>query len=79
MKVILESTSETVWIGRADNPERMIPGRIWEGKTESGIYVQAVITRIAAPFESDQTEFQRDLRECVAPARNDVFPLRMII
>ena len=56
-----------------------VPGRIWEGKTDTGIYVQCVITRIAAPSEADQSQFRRELTACIEPQRNDVFPLRMVI
>ena len=76
MKVMLESTQQIVWI---ESNGRTVPGRIWEGKTENGVYVQAVITRIAAPYEADQAQFQRELTECAAPTRTDVFPLRMVI
>lgn len=80
MKITIESTNEMVWVeGREHDCKAAIPGRIWEGKTDTGIYVQCVITRIAAPYEADQSQFQRDLSVCIEPQRKDVFPLRMVI
>ena len=79
MKITIESTREIVWIEYGSGDQQAIPGRIWEGKTDTGIYVQCVMTRIAAPSEADQSQFQRELSECVSPQRTDVFPLRMVI
>lgn len=76
MKITIESTSRIVQIERQGV---FMPGRIWEGKTESGIYVQCVITRIAAPSSEDLSQFDRELQEQIDPRRDDVFPLRMVI
>ena len=76
MKIILESTDRRVWL---ESGGGMIPGRIWEGHTDSGIYVQCVITRIAAPSNLDLSQFNRELEECRPPSRTDVLPLRMVI
>jgi hypothetical protein len=57
-----------------------VPGRVWEGQTASGIYVQCVITRIAAPADADLGQFEKELSEQPAPlAGPQVFPLRMVI
>jgi hypothetical protein len=57
-----------------------VAGRIWEGKTDTGIYVQCVITSIAAPADADQTQFRTELSEQSPPvAGPQVFPLRMVI
>ena len=72
MKITIESTNQMVKVNS-------VPGRIWEGKTESGIYVQCVITRIAAPADEDNAQFRRELEETCPPQRDNIFPLRMVI
>lgn len=55
-------------------------GRVWEGRTESGVPVQCVITRIAAPRSEDLQQFERELFERHAPAPAEpAFPMRMIL
>jgi hypothetical protein len=79
MKITLENTSPIV---RLEVPGSVtsIPARVWEGQTEHGIFIQAVIVRIAVLAEADQTAFQRELEECPAPVPSiDAFPLRMIL
>lgn len=77
MKIILENTDKlvSVQMGKGD----AVPGRIWEGHTASGIYVQAIITRIATPAGPGTEQFERELKECRPPSRNDIFPPRMVI
>ncbi len=73
MKVTLESTTRIVNVNGIDC-------RVWEGETASGIYVQALIPRIAAFKEGDLSEFERELQEQKPPsAAAEAFPLRMII
>ena len=54
MRVRLESTDRVVEVildgGR-------VPGRVWQGQTESGIEVVAVVTSIASRLEADQSKF----------------------
>jgi hypothetical protein len=76
MKIIIESTDQVVTM---ETPEGMVPGRVWEGYTESGIFVQCIITRIAAPSHANLEQFTRELKECRPPSVPDVFPLRMIL
>jgi hypothetical protein len=79
LKITIESTDRFITV---ETPQSLcaIPGRVWEGKTESGIYVQCVITRIAAPAEADQSQFKAELSEQAPPvAGPEVFPLRMVI
>jgi len=77
MKIFIESTNQIVTI---ENSDGLIQGRVWDGHTDSGIYVQCVITRIAAPSGADHTQFQRELKECRVPEPGEiVFPLRMVI
>lgn len=61
MKVTLESTTKTVTLNG-------VPARIWEGKTEGGVALHAFITRIAVDKDVDCSQFETELRECVAPS-----------
>lgn len=73
MKITLESTTRIVNASGVDC-------RVWEGKTESGIEVQALIPRIAAFKDSDLTQFEAELQEQRAPsAAVEAFPLRMVL
>lgn len=60
MKVTLNSTTKIVTV---DN----VPARVWEGETDSGIPVFALITRIATDAP-DTTEFERELAACRVPS-----------
>ena len=87
MKVTLQSTTRIVSIKtRSDDRPGLKPlvepikCRVWEGQTESGIKVQALILRIAALATEDLTEFEAELQSCVAPsAAVEAFPLSMIL
>lgn len=81
MKITLENTDEIVWLEYGEGDQQAMPGRIWEGVTESGIYVQAIITRVAVPADADQSRFERELISVPAPRPSvpNVFPLRMIL
>ena len=80
MKITLESTDQMVWIEYGPGDQQAFLGRVWEGTTEAGVYVQAVITRIAAPSQDNLAEFERDLTATAPPKPTvQVFPLRMII
>ena len=73
MKVTLESTTKIVELNG-------VQARVWEGTTESGIRVHAFITRIAAPVDSDQYEFQRELQEQRKPSADVAsYPLRLVL
>lgn len=73
MRVTLESTTRIV---SADG----IECRVWQGKTDSGIEVQALIPRIACSANEDLSEFQRELTEHQAPSPAvQMFPARMIL
>lgn len=60
-----------------------VPGRIWEGKTDSGIEVHCLITRIAiAKDEPPETvaQFDAELKEVHPPSPAvEVYPLKMIL
>lgn len=77
MKITIESTTQIVQVESSDGG--MIPARVWEGHTESGIFVHCLITRIAAPSTENLEQFDRKLRECRPPEVANVFPLRMIL
>jgi hypothetical protein len=73
MKVQLESTTRIV---NANG----INCRVWEGTTESGIRVQAMIPRIAAQKDQDLSEFEAELQEQRQPSADfDPWPLRMVL
>lgn len=73
MKITIESTTKIV---QANG----IPCRVWEGKSESGIEVQCLITRVAVPAGADCAQFQAELQEHAPPsAAVAAFPLRMIL
>lgn len=72
MKATLHSTSKTVTVNG-------VPARIWEGTTERGARIVALITRVT-PLDDDASEFERDLLE-VAPPSAEVaaWPNRLIL
>ncbi len=72
MKITIESTTEIVTLNG-------VQCRVWEGQTEAGVKVQALIPRIAAHKEQDLSQFDRELQEMRAPTGERAFPLRMIL
>lgn len=78
MKVTLESTDKIVEL---QTPSGVVPARIWEGHTESGIACHALVTRIAVSKDLDASEFERDLHEHrpPSPAVARTYDLRMIL
>lgn len=74
LKITLHNTSRIVSVNGVD-------GRVWEGTTESGIEVIAVITRIAAPKGADLSQFEAELQEQRPPSdrATTIFPLRMVL
>lgn len=79
MKLILESTEQVLDMTPRE-PGEAIQGRVWVGKTESGIPVQALIVRVAVESTADQTQFQFELTEQHAPPpASQAFPLRMVL
>lgn len=74
MKVTLESTTKIVIVDGG------IECRVWEGITEKGVRVSALIPRIAVKNGDDASQFEAELREQRAPsAYAEAFPLRMIL
>ena len=74
MEVMLRSTDRIVKVNG-------VPGRVWEGETDSGTPVVCVIVRIAVPVSHDHTQFNAELRECQPPSAQAIqaFPLSMVI
>lgn len=82
MKITLESTTKVVTV----NPgtlETGVQARIWEGKTESGIKVVCLVTRIGVSKDADPSDiekFNNELIQCKEPsAESKVYPLSLII
>jgi hypothetical protein len=79
MKITLESTDRMVEVNG-------IPARVWEGTTERGVpmfalIAHALIARVAVHKSEDNSQFEAELTEH-KPASDTalrVFPLRMIL
>lgn len=77
MKITIESTTKIVTLQTSDG---IMPARIWEGMTDSGIPVHCYVTRIAVHNNEDQSQFERELKECRAPSADvQAIPLRLIL
>jgi hypothetical protein len=77
VKVTLESTTKIVELTTTDG---VVPARIWEGQTESGVRVHAYVTRIAHATGDDASQFERELRKCRAPSLEvAALPLRLVL
>ena len=73
MKVMLQSTTMVIQVNG-------VPCRIWEGRTDSDIPVQALILRVAIPEGANHAQFRAELTECVPPSEGvSAFPLRMVL
>ena len=73
MKIMLESTTKLVIANG-------IECRVWEGESERGVKVAALIPRISVRREYDCAQFELELREHRAPTpESEAFPARMIL
>lgn len=73
MKITLESTSKIIYLDG-------VPARIWEGRTDTGIPVQAFITRLAVHNDQDQAQFQKELQICREPSpAAQAWPLKLML
>jgi len=84
VRITIESTEQLVEYALASQPNlpvgQMARARVWHGRTESGIPIQALIVRIAVGNNERQDEFERELRAQHAPAPAErAFSLRMIL
>ena len=79
MKITIESTTRTVLVKTSALSDGLVC-RVWEGQTESGVKIQALIPRIAALADQDLSQFEAELQEQKAPSADvQCFPLRMIL
>lgn len=79
MKITIENTDQIVELLMNGSS---IPARLWKGKTESGIEVNVMVTRIAIASTEDQAAFQRELQETPttrAESYATIFPLRLVL
>lgn len=81
MELVLRPTTKIVQL--VVEGGAVVPARIWQGKTSTGIPVHCYITRVAVDHnrpEHELAEFERALQEQEAP-RADVqsIPLRLIL
>lgn len=81
MIVHLTSTSRVVEV--VDERGGIVPGRVWEGTTESGIQIFAVITRIAVREDRDLSQFEAELERKAdhhpSPESFEAIPSRLIL
>lgn len=78
MKITMESTTRIVELVAPGGG--IVPARMWEGQTESGIAVQVLVTRVAVLKTDDCSQFESELKEQKAPSVEWMaFPLRMIL
>lgn len=77
MKVQLESTTKIVMVN-IDGAR--LPVRVWQGTTEAGVPITALVARVAVERDADAGELDRDLQEHAAPTPDvDAWPLSMIL
>lgn len=86
MKITIESTSKLVQFEIQGGPAgSVVPARIWEGYTDTGIPVHCYVTRICPsvplPLPADiEAQFARELTEQSPPTEAlRAIPLRMIL
>ena len=77
MKITLQSTARLVRVNGA-------PARVWEGKTEAGIPIAALVTQVVVDDVGDPArlaEFERDLNEHAEPSPEvlRMFPFAAIV
>jgi hypothetical protein len=76
LKITIESTDKIVELDG-------IPARIWEGKTESGIELHCLVTRVLVKEGlpvSHYHQFEKELQEQRKPSSAvEAIPLRMIL
>lgn len=81
MKITIESTSKLIKLQSGIESDSIVPARVWEGFTESGIKVHCFITRIAVDKNETRTEeFTKELSEQKVPSPEiETYPLRLIL
>lgn len=80
MNITIHPTSKLVDLQTAGG---IVPARIWEGETDTGVPVHCFITRIAPTIQRDdprQQEFKLELLQTEAPtAAVSIYPPRLIL
>lgn len=77
MRMTIESTDKIVVLM---GPNGVVPARIWEGHTESGIAVHCYITRVAVGVGEDATQFDRELLAARTPSPEvAAIPSRLVL
>jgi len=61
MRITIESTTKIVEVNG-------VPARVWEGHSERGIKLIAVVTRIGVDKAEDTSQFEAELQEHKAPS-----------
>jgi hypothetical protein len=76
MIITIESTNAIVHVNGIEH-------RLWRGKTERGVEVTALISRLAVAMDQDQSQFEAELQERPAPKAEDggveAIPLRLLL
>jgi hypothetical protein len=77
MEVTMHPTDKFVELELNGN---VMPARVWEGRTSSGIECHAYITRIAVHNDLDSSEFERDLKSVrAATPAIQAIPTRLVL
>ena len=77
MTITISNTDKIVQLVIGD---QVVPARLWEGHTSSGIPVHCFITRIAVHESQDCSQFERELVEQRKPSFEvAAIPLRLIL
>lgn len=79
MEITIHNTSQMVSVEVPGHG--VVPARVWEGTTSSGIPVMCLVTRIAVKKDQDTSQFERELQEqrAPSPAAIECFLLRMVL
>lgn len=78
MKITVESTDKIIELRLPTGA--VVPARLWQGATDSGVEVHCFITRIAAHEKADLSQFERELQSHAAPRPElAAIPLRLIL
>lgn len=82
MNITIYPTDKIIQLTGAEE-QKGVPARIWEGLTDSGIKVQAFLTRIAIGADEPpavQEQFRKELQETQPPsAPVAAYPLRLVL
>lgn len=78
MKILIENTDQVIEV--IPQPGQMLNGRLWTGKTETGVAVQMLVLSVAVDKNETQADFEQQLFVKPAPRPAVMaFPLRMFL